>query len=127
MYNLSNHQIQEIERQLEVIQSAYDAIKVILYEAKLNNGQAVIDEQNLFPSRTMSKSELAASQRISTKKLAAWLRPLRPELRRMEVSDRARLLRPDVVHFICQRLHLTREDIATDDTSTSQNSKRPPR
>lgn len=127
MYNFSNHQIQEIERQLEVIQSANDAIKAILYEAKVNNGQPIFDEQNMFPSRTMSKSELAASQRMSTKQLAAWLRPLRPELRRMGVSDRARLLRPDVVHFICQRLHLTREDMAPDDTSASQNSKRQPR
>lgn len=127
MYNLSNHQIHEIEKRLEVVETEVEAIKAILYEAKTHNGQPVFDEQNMFPSRTMTKSELAASQRISTKKLAVWLRPLRPELRRMGVSDRARLLRPDVVHFICESLHLTREDFEQDDTSTSQKSNKPPR
>ena len=107
MFSFNNHQFKELERQLEAGQRAWDAIREIMNEAKQNGGMLLIGEQDIYPSRTMSKSELAAMQRMSTRQLAIWLKPLRPKLRAMGVSDRARLLKPDVVHFICKELHIT--------------------
>ena len=55
---------------------------------------------------SLSKSELAELAGTTTKTFAKWLRPFRTELRQMGVSDRAKLLPPQAVQFICENLDI---------------------
>ena len=51
-----------------------------------------------------SKYEMADLAGTTTKTFSKWLRPFRTELRQMGVSDRAKILPPQAVQFICEHL-----------------------
>lgn len=118
MYHFSNHQMQELEHQLEILQRSAEITRNILRSIQQDSGNLFFDDEGIYPSRAMSKSELAATQHISTKQLGVWLKPLRQQLREKGVSDRAHLLKPEIVHFICKELHITCIDLAQNDISS---------
>ena len=55
----------------------------------------------------MTKAELASLAHVTTRTLAKWLKPLRPQLRDMGVPNQAKVLPSDAVRFISSQLHIT--------------------
>ena len=52
-------------------------------------------DEDHYPSRPMTKAELASLAHVTTRTLAKWLKPLRPQLRDMGVPDQAKVLPAD--------------------------------
>lgn len=110
MIILSNHQFQELQSHELVIQSHLDAIHCILTKAKQQRTNIVYDASDRYPNRLITKKELAAMLGVSSRYLASQLNLLRPQLRTMGVSDRAKLLPPHIVNFICSALDIEKND-----------------
>ena len=68
----------------------------------------------------MTKSELASLAHVTTRTLAKWLKPLRPQLRDMGVPDQAKVLPFDAVHFISSQFHIT-----IDENDEQENGNKP--
>lgn len=62
------------------------------------------------PCTSQSKSELAELAGTTTRTFSKWLKPFREELVRMGVSDRTKLLPPQAVLFICEKLAIDLPD-----------------
>jgi len=110
MITLSNHQFQELRSHKTAVQSHLEAIDAILVKAKQQESNLVPDASNMYPKRSMMKKELAHMLGISSRYLATQLNLLRPQLRAMGVPDRAKLLPPNVVYFICSSLDIEKND-----------------
>lgn len=98
MVILSNYQFQELTNAVCTAQSI------------INRARQVAESHYNFvsyPSRTMSKAELAALMGVSPRKFASLLQPLRETLRKMGVSDKAKLLPPQAVFYVCRELNIT--------------------
>lgn len=106
MISLSNHQFQELRSHKAAVQLHLDAIDAILVKAKSQESNLVFDPSSMYPERFMTKKELANMLGISSRYLATQLNLLRPKLRKMGISDSAKLLPPHVVHFICSSLDI---------------------
>lgn len=63
-------------------------------------------DEDRYPSRPMTKSELASLAHVTTHTLAKCHKPLRPQLRDMGLPDQAKVLPADAVHFISSQLHI---------------------
>lgn len=87
-----------------------EAIHSILLAAMQQGDNLFFDAVSAYPSRPMSKSELATLLNRSTRQLSIYIKPFRPELRDMGVSDRAKVLPPEAVYYICQKLDITIDD-----------------
>lgn len=103
MFTFTNQQFAEL-------QSHIDAVLSILNAARQQENNLLCDMSRAYPSRPMTKSELASLATITTRTLAKWLKPFRKQLREMGVPDHAKLLPPDAVHFICERLDITSDE-----------------
>ena len=57
-----------------------------------------------YTSKT--KSELADMAGTTTRTFSKWIRPFRDELRQMGVTDRTKLLPPQAVRLVCERLDI---------------------
>jgi hypothetical protein len=110
MITLSNHQFQELRSHKAAIQSHLDAIDAILVKAKLQESNLVFDPSSMYPKQAMTKKELAHMLGISSRNLAYQLKELRPLLREKGVSDRAKLLPPHVVYFLCLSLDIEKKN-----------------
>ena len=110
MIILSNHQFQELKSHEAAILSHLDAIHAILEKVKQQQSNLVFDPSSMYPLRSMTKKELANMLGVSARNLAYQLQELRPKLRKMGVSDRAKLLPPHVVHFLFESLDLENND-----------------
>ena len=98
MVILSNHQFQELVTAVEAAQSIISKARQV---AELNYHFVS------YPDRTMSKAELAGLLGVSPRKFASMLHPLREKLREMGVSDKAKLLPPQAVLYVCKELNIT--------------------
>ena len=98
MVILSNHQFQELVTAVETAQSIISKARQV---AELNYHFIS------YPGRTMSKAELAGLLGVSPRKFASMLHPLRKKLREMGVSDKAKLLPPNAVLYVCKELNIT--------------------
>lgn len=98
MVILSNHQFQELVNAVETAQSIISKARQV---AELNYHFVS------YPDRTMSKAELADMLGVSSRKFASMLHPLREKLREMGVSDKAKLLPPHAVLYVCKELNIT--------------------
>ena len=100
MVILSNHRFHELVTAVETAQS-------IISEAR----QVAEVHYNFvsYPDRTMSKAELAAMFGVTTRTFAKLLHPLREQLRQMGVSDKAKLLPPQAVKFVCKELDIVNQ------------------
>ena len=98
MVILSNYQFQELVNAVQTAQSIIAEARQVS-EARFHFTS--------YPSRTMSKAELAALMGVSPRKFASLLHPLRETLRAMGVSDKAKLLPPQAVHYVCRELNIT--------------------
>ena len=110
MITLSNHQFQELRSHTAAVLSHLDAIDAILLKAKSQESTLVFDPSSMYPQRSMTKKELANMLGISARNFAYQLKELRPQLREMGVSDRAKLLPPHVIHFLFASLDLEKND-----------------
>ena len=110
MIALSNHQFQELQSHKAAVQTHLDAIDAILIKAKQQESNYVFDPSSMYPKRPMMKKELANMLGISSRYLAAQLNLLRPQLRAMGMTDRAKLLPPNVVYFICSSLDVEKKE-----------------
>ena len=110
MIALSNHQFQELQSHKAAVQSHLDAIDAILIKAKQQESSIVFDTSSMYPKRAMTKKELANMLGISSRNFAYQIKDLRPQLQEMGVSDRAKLLPPHVVHFLCLSLDIEKKD-----------------
>jgi hypothetical protein len=106
MITLSNHQFHELLSHTAAVQSHMDAIHAILVMAKQQESNSIFDASSMYPTRSMTKKELANMLGICSRNLAYQLKLLRPQLREMGVSDRAKILPPHVVYFICFSLDI---------------------
>ena len=106
MIELSNYQFQELQSHKAAVQTHLDAIDAILIKAKQQESNYVFDSSNMYPKRAMTKKELANMLGISSRNFAYQIKELRPQLREMGVLDRAKLLPPHVVHFLCLSLDI---------------------
>ena len=77
-------------------------------------------DEDHYPSRPMTKSELASLAHVITRTLAKWLKPLRPQLHDMGVPDQAKVLPADAVHLISSQLHIT-----IDENDEQENGNKP--
>lgn len=100
MFTLTNLQFKQLRSHLDAIQS-------ILNSTCQQETNLLCDSSFLFPSRPITKSELARLLNKSTRQLSRWIEPFRPQLREMGVSDTAKVLPPDAVAFICRELDIT--------------------
>ena len=110
MITLSNYQFQELKTHEAAAQSHLEAIHAILTKAKQQESNLVFDPSSMYPTRPMMKKELANMLGISSRHLATQLNLLRPKLKKMGVSERAKLLPPHVVSFICSSLDIENND-----------------
>lgn len=110
MIILSNNQFQELQSHEAAVQSHLDAIHCILIRAKQQHTNILYDASEMYPNRPMTKKELASMLGVSSRYLASQLNLLRPQLRTMGVSDRAKLLPPHIVNFICSALDIEKND-----------------
>ena len=78
-------------------------------------------DEDHYPSRPMTKSELASLAHVTTHTLAKWLKPLRPQLRDMGVPDQAKVLPFDAVHFISSQFHITIDENDEQENGNKQN------
>ena len=109
MIILSNHQFQELQSHTTAVQSHLDAIDVILNMAKHQKSNLTFDPSSMYPKRSMTKKELANLLGISSRNLAYQIKELRPQLRDKGISDRAKLLPPNIVHFLCMSLDIEKK------------------
>ena len=109
MVSLSNQQFKELQAFVEATQLQLDGIKSLIVKAKQQGTNLVFDESN-YPSRPMTKKELATLLKISPRHFANQTKMLRPHLRDMGVTDRARLLPPKAVKFICEAMGIEKNE-----------------
>ena len=109
MVCLSNHQFNELQSQFLAVQSHINTIQSILATVKQQSTPS-FDMQRSYPSRPMTKSELAQLANVSSRTLAKWLKPFHPQLRSMGVLPTVKLLPPDAVRFICCELDIVFEE-----------------
>lgn len=91
---------------MDAAQSHINAAKsmLVIFRQQID---IVTDTTRVYPSRPMSKSELAAMLGKSTRQLSKWIQPFRPKLRDMGVSDTAKILPAEAVYYICKELDIT--------------------
>lgn len=92
---------------MKTITLSADQLAELLHCLKRINSILGFDTQILPDPVTYtskSKNELADLAGTTTKTFSKWLRPFRAELQQMGVSDRAKLLPPQAVQFICEQL-----------------------
>ena len=109
MVSLSNNQIKDILFRLDQLQSQIASFQTFFSAALQQSSNLHFDEDH-YPSRPMTKSELASLAHVTTRTLAKWLKPLRPQLRDMGVPNQAKVLPSDAVRFISTQLHITIEE-----------------
>lgn len=110
MASITNQQIKDALLRCNEVLSQTEALKSILITALQQGNNLNYDESRVFPSRPMTKSELASLAGVSSRTLAKWLKPLQSRLREMGVSDTAKLLPPDAVYFVCEHLNITSDE-----------------
>lgn len=110
MASITNQQIKDALQRCDQVLSQTEALKSILITALQQGNNLNYDELHVFPSRPMTKSELASLAGVSSRTLAKWLKPLQSRLREMGVSNTAKLLPPDAVHFVCEHLNITSDE-----------------
>jgi len=120
MVNFSNRQIKDVLFRLDELQSQIASFRTFFSAALRQCSNLHFDEEH-YPSRPMSKSELAGLAHVTTRTLAKWLIPLRPQLREMGVADQAKVLPSDAVHFISLQLHITTEEKDTEENGNKLN------
>ena len=106
MVSLSNHQIKDVLFRLDQLQSQIASFQTF-FSAALQQSSNLHFDEDRYPSRPMTKSELASLAHVTTRTLAKWLKPLRPQLRDMGVPDQAKVLPADAVRFVSSQLHIT--------------------
>ena len=106
MVSLSNHQIKDVLFRLDQLQSQIASFQTFFSAALQQSSNLHFDEDH-YPSRPMTKSELASLAHVTTRTLAKWLKPLRPQLRDMGLPDQAKVLPFDAVRFVSSQLHIT--------------------
>ena len=103
---ITNYQIKQMLTKIDAAQSQLSELKSVLITVQ-QQSDVISDTQRIYPSRPMSKSELAAILGKSTRQLSKWINPFRPRLREMGVTDRAKVLPADAVFYICSELDIT--------------------
>ncbi len=106
MITFSNHQFTELLSHYKAAMSHMEAMYAILITAKQQTSELTFDPSSMYPTRPMRKKEIANMLGISSRHLASHLKLLRPQLRNMGVSERAKLLPPHAVFFICSSLDI---------------------
>ena len=119
MVSLSNHQIKDVLFRLDQLQSQIASFQTFFSAALQQSSNLHFDEDH-YPSRPMTKSELASLAHVITRTLAKWLKPLRPQLHDMGVPDQAKVLPFDAVHFISSQFHIT-----IDENDEQENGNKP--
>ena len=119
MVSLSNHQVKDVLFRLDQLQSQIAPFQTV-FSAALQQSSNLHFDEDRYPSRPMTKSELASLAHVTTRTLAKWLKPLRPQLRDMGVPDQAKVLPADVVHFISSQFHIT-----IDENDEQENGNKP--
>lgn len=110
MATITNQQIRDALQLCRKMSSQLESIKSILTTASQQGTSLSLGARCVFPSRPMTKSELASLVGVSSRTLAKWLKPLQSRLREMGVSDTAKLLPPDAVHYVCEYLNITSDE-----------------
>ena len=103
MFYITKQQLAELQSHLNAAQSLLDA-------ARQQSTDSVYGKALAFPSRPMSKAEIANMAGVTTRTLTNWLRPYRSRLREMGVIDTAKILPPEAVQFICECLVVTQNE-----------------
>lgn len=103
---VTNQQIKQLLVEINDAKSHLNAACSLLVTIQQQE-DIIIDMTRVYPSRPMSKGELAAMLGKSTRHLSRWLKPFRDELRQMGVSDNAKMLPAEAVYFICSTLDIT--------------------
>ena len=110
MICLSNHQFEELQAHYAAVQTHLDAIHAIIIKAKQQTNNNTFDVSAMYPNRPMSKKELATMLHVSSRHLASQIKLLRPELHKLGVSDRAKLLPPKAVFEICSAMDIEKNN-----------------
>ena len=92
--------------QIDAVQSQLNELRSVLIIVQ-QQSDIISDTRRIYPSRPMSKSELAAMLGKSTRQLSKWINPFRQHLREMGVTDRAKILPANAVLYICSELDIT--------------------
>lgn len=109
MIALSNHQFQELQAHTTALQAHSQAILDILTKVKQQELTQTFDPSEMYPMRPMTKKELANMLGVSSRHLAYQIQKLQPQLRIMGISDRAKLLPPNAVFFICSAIDIEKK------------------
>ena len=91
-------------------QSHLEAMHAILITAKQQISALTFTPSEIYPIRPMRKKELANMLGISSRHLASHLKLLRPQLREMGVSERAKIIPSNAVSFICSALDIEKNE-----------------
>ena len=110
MYCLSNHQFEELRTHYAAAQSHLTAIHSILIQVKQQENTNSFDASDAYPKRPMTKKEIAGMLGVSSRYFASQIKLLRPKLKEMGISERARLLPPKAVFYICSSLDIEKND-----------------
>ena len=103
---ITNQQIKQVLEEINAAQLHINAASSLLVTIQQQD-DIIIDMTRVYPSRPMSKGELASLLGKSTRHLSRWLEPFKTELRKMGVSDRAKILPAEAVYLICSTLDIT--------------------
>ena len=117
---VTNQQIKQLLAEINAAKSHLNAAYSLLVTIKQQE-DIIIDMARVYPSRPMSKGELAAMLGKSTRHLSRWLKPFRKELRKMNVSDHAKMLPAEAVYLICSTLDITFPKKMTEKTDKSRH------
>ena len=117
---VTNHQIKQVLAEINAAQSHLNAASSLLVTIQQQE-DIISDTTRFYPSRPMSKGELAAMLGKSTRHLSRWLKPFREELRQMGVSDHAKMLPAEAVYLICSTLDITFPKKMTEKTDKNRH------
>ena len=126
---ITNQQVKQVLAELNAAQLHINAACSLLVTIQQQE-DIIIDMARVYPSRPMTKGELASLLGKSTRHLSRWLEPYREELRKMGVSDRAKMLPAEAVYLICSTLDITfpqkmTEEIIVRTKSEIRNRQKP--
>ena len=117
---ITNQQIKQVLVEIKAAQSHINAACSLLVTIQQQE-DIIIDMARVYPSRPMSKGELALLLGKSTRHLSRWLKPFKTELRKMGVSDRAKMLPAEAVYLICSTLDITFPEKMTEETDKNRH------
>ena len=118
---VTNHQIKQVLAEINAAQSHINAAYSLLVTIQQQDN-IISDTTRFYPSRPMSKGELAAMLGKSTRHLSRWLEPFKEELRTMGVSERAKILPAEAVHLICSTLDISFPEKMTEKTDKNRHN-----